>query len=346
MALSEAVARTLIHGAGKLPVRIQRWIGGKPLVRDGYEMFPEVQMGLKLLSMLPGSDFETLPLDQSRAQMDAEGRIFGAYVPVARIEDSTIPGRSGNIPVRIYDNGDPRGIIVYYHGGGWVVGGVESNDRLARFLAVHTHMMVVVVDYRLAPEHPFPAGLEDALDAFRWVRDHAAELGAPAKVMVAGDSAGANFSAVISQLTRDDPEGGPLLQVMYCPVTDLSTKHDSYRTFSEGFFLTEAQMDWYKAHYLGGDDELALDPRVSPLLAEDVTGVAPAHVVVSGFDPLRDEGLAYGRKLAEAGVPTRVQVVTGHVHAFLNTTGVGRAGVAAFEESCAAIVDYWNNSVA
>lgn len=329
--------RGVIRGLGMLPERAQRLIAGKPVEIDGQRLLTEVQMALRLVNAIPGSSFEDLPLDQAREQIDEEALIFGASETVDVVEDIRIPTRDGSIPGRVYigsANHEPRGSVVYFHGGGWVVGSLVSVDSVCRFLAASTDLVIVAADYRLAPEHPFPAAVDDAVDSYRWLRSHP-EWGAT--VAVAGDSAGGNLSAVVCAETLADEAGPPDFQLLFFPVTDTSTKHRSYELFSDGFFLTEKQMDWYIGHYLP-DPADRLDPRASPLLG-DPTGHPPAHVAVSGFDVLRDESLAYAERLRAAGVPTTVQFVEGHVHAFVNATGVGKWSKRALAEAVRALSD-------
>ncbi len=325
----------VIRGLGMLPEPAQRLIAGKPVVIDGQRLLTEVQMALRLLNAMPGSSFEDLPLRQAREQVDAEAMIFGAPEQVDIIEDVRIPTREGSVAGRVYRGSaaaEVEGAVAYYHGGGWVVGSLVSVDSVCRFLAAHTNLVIVSVDYRLAPEQPFPAAVHDAVDAYRWLRSHP-QWGTT--VAVAGDSAGGNLSAVVCAETLDDENGPPDFQLLFFPVTDVSTKHASYRLFSDGYFLTEKQMDWYIGHYLPNPSDRT-DPRASPLLG-DPTGHPPAHVAVSGFDVLRDEGIAYAKKLQAAGVPTSLQVVEGHIHAFVNATGVGKWSKRALAEAVAAL---------
>lgn len=231
---------------------------------------------------------------------------------------------AGSIPVRVYapDHATAIPTIVLYHGGGFVIGDLDTHDATARRLSNDVGAVVVSVDYRLAPEHPFPAGLEDADAAFRWVVAHIADYGGDAaRVAVAGDSAGANLAAVVAQLATAD--GIPIAaQLLAYPPTDSSRDWDSVAENAEGYFLTRADMEWFFGRYLGVplDDpraaELTTDPRVSPLRAPSLTGLPPAIVVTAEFDPLRDEGDAYADALAAAGVPVAHRQFPGLIHGF------------------------------
>ncbi|MEU0227273.1 alpha/beta hydrolase [Streptomyces sp. NPDC006284] len=325
---------------GALPARVQRALGGRAVRIDGQELHPEIQLALKLLRLTAGRTFEQLPLSQGRAQISREAWVFGDSLPVGTVRDLTVPGPAGPLAARLYRPsglGGSSALLVYFHGGGWVLGDLESADSACRFLAVHAGLSVLSIDYRLAPEHPFPAGVEDAVAAYRHAVDNAESLGVdPAAIGVGGESAGGNLAAVVSQITHAEPGPAPAFQLMFFPVTDLSTKHASYLLFSDGFFLTEAQMDWYRDHYLTHPGE-ALDPRVSPLLADSLSGLPPAYVAVAGFDPLRDEGEAYARRLGEAGVPVTLRRHEGLVHGIVNATGVGRSGRDALLEAAGAL---------
>lgn len=312
---------------GSLPPRLLRAANGPAVVIDGNVLHPAVQTSLKVMNSSPGAHFEDLPLDEARAHIELEAWTFASSTRLAERREITIPTREGSVPGRVYRSRTDRtasGVLVYFHGGGWVLGSLDSGDAACRTLAKATGMTVVSIDYRLAPEDPFPAALHDSVDAFRWVRDHAAELGGtPDAVGVGGESAGGNLAALVAIVARDDPDGAPAFQILFCPVTDLSRKARSYELFRDGFFLTEAQMDWYAAHYLRGGGS-ADDPLVSPLLTDDLAGVAPAYVAVSGFDVLRDEGVAYAHRLEDAGVPTSLVVHTGQIHGFFNACGALR----------------------
>ena len=327
---------------GRLPPSVLlRLSGGAPIRLDGQELAAEVQFALAMLRFTGHRSLDRLTPAEAREELRRNARVFaGTPIPMARIEPDAIPTPAGPMPVRLYVPRGPdrrRPLVVYYHGGGWVVGGLDTHDTTCRFLAHEIDAAVLAVDYRLAPESRFPAAVEDALAAFTWAAGAATALGCdPARIAVAGDSAGGNLAAVVARLAA--ASGGPraAAQLLVYPVTDLSTKHPSYRTFSNGFFLTEAEMDWYRGHYLP-DEAAARDPRASPLLAADLRGLPPAVVVTAGFDVLRDEGEAYARRLREAGVPVEHRRVAGQVHGFANATGVSPVARAAMHEAAALV---------
>ena len=219
--------------------------------------------------------------------------------PMANVEDRAIPGPGGDIPVRIYQptNATDHSLLVWYHGGGWVIGDLDGADVTCRELAARSGSVVVSVDYRLAPESRYPAAHEDCYAATVWAAEHAAELGADAsKLAVGGDSAGGNLAAVVSLRARD--EDGPAIgfQLLVYPVTDHDYGTDSYRDNADGYLLTRDGMVWFWDHYLGPDGD-GSHPHASPLRAEDLSGLPPAHVITAEYDPLRDEGEAYAKRL-------------------------------------------------
>jgi acetyl esterase len=330
---ADRISRIVLKLLGSLPLSVQRKLGGKPIVIDGQVLHPSTQMGLRLLSLMDEETFETKPVSIARDMVARQLWIIGDPVPVGEVRNFEIDGPHGTIPVRLYFPELPKPdspLLVYYHGGGWVVGDLEECDSVCRFITKHAEIMVLSVDYRLAPEHRFPMGLDDCWAAFDYAVTHARQLGCdPLLVGIAGESAGGNITAVVSQLAaararQDADSPTPAFQIPLQPVTDLSKKHPSYKLFGEGFGLTEAQMDWYKNHYLNSPEE-ALDPRVSPLLAKNVSGLPPALIVLAGFDPLRDEGLLYAQRLQEAGVPVAVRLFPESTHAELNSLGISSA---------------------
>ena len=249
------------------------------------------------------------------AQLDLSG------LPIGKTEDRVIAGPAGDIPIRIYtpvaagSGGLPA--LVYFHGGGWVIGDLETHDALCRTLANESGCKVIAVDYRLAPEHAFPAAAEDALAAVAWVEANATSIGVDAtRIAVAGDSAGGNLAAVVSQLARDARGPRISFQMLIYPVTDTNVDTRSYRDFGSGYFLERDSMIWFFNHYLGeGNRE---DPRVAPLKAASLAGLPPAYVVTAGFDVLRDEGRAYAEALREAGVAVEYLNYEGMIHGFFN----------------------------
>jgi acetyl esterase len=242
-------------------------------------------------------------------------------------EDGTVAGAAGPLAARLYV---PRGVqtpgplLVYYHGGGWVEGSAATHDPSCRLLAHLAGVRILSVDYRLAPEHPFPAAADDALAAYRDARARAAELGAdPARIAVGGDSAGGHLAAVTALALRGEPDA-PAFQLLIYPGLDMTRKRPSRLRFGTGFVLTEESMTWYEDQY-APDRERRADPRVSPLRAPDLAGVAPAHVATALADPLRDEGEEYAARLGRAGVPVALYRHP-QVHGFFNLTAM-RSGL-------------------
>jgi acetyl esterase len=232
-------------------------------------------------------------------------RIVACKEAIGKIEDRTLPGPAGPLPFRIYTpfavKDAPSGGLVFFHGGAWILGDLDTHDCLCRILADESGCRVVSVDYRLAPEHQFPAAIEDACAATAWIAFHAAELAIdPTRLAVAGDSAGGTLAAVVCQNARR--AGLKIaLQVLLCPVTDFAANNQSRREFAEGYFLETPLMNWAATHYLPSDTNVN-DPRLSPLRASDLSGLPPAVIHTAGFDILRDEGQAYANALERAGV--------------------------------------------
>jgi acetyl esterase len=337
----ERLASRVVQIVGALPPAAQRRLGGPPVEIEGAALEPEVQLFLRLLALDPRPPLEALPVAEARRRTLEEARVFGARaIRMAQVGDLRLPGAEGALAARLYvPRGAPAGgpLLVYFHGGGWTVGDLDTHEQTCRFLAREAGARVLSVAYRRAPEHRFPAAVDDALAAFRWAVAEARALGAhPACVGVAGDSAGGNLCAAVSLLTVDDEGAAPCFQALVYPVCDLSRKRRSYELFGDDFFLTEAQMDWYRSRYLASAGD-AVDPRASPLLAEDLSRVAPAYVCVANFDPLRDEGVAYATRLRAAGVPVTLRVHPGLVHGFANAALVSRSARSAMLELAAAV---------
>lgn len=245
---------------------------------------------------------------------------------IGKIENISMPGPAGEIKLRVYSpvagGGAALPCVVYFHGGGWVIGDLDTHDALCRTLANETGARLVSVDYRLAPEHKFPAASDDCYAAVKWIEQNAAKLGIdPNRVAVAGDSAGGNLSAVVCLMAKQ--KGGPqiVFQLLIYPVTQARAKTDSMTAFAEGYFLEKRTMDWFFDQYLTPETDLN-DWRVSPLAAPDVAGLPRAYVVTAGFDPLKDEGKAYADKLNRAGVAAVHVDYPGMVHGFFNMSAV------------------------
>jgi len=309
-----------------LPPRWQVRLSGKPPVQiDGDTLAPEAQLLLAVLDRRREPPLQTLAPAAAR---EARRRLTAAYagkpVPVGSVRDVDIDG----IPGRHYEPPEPGGphpLLVYYHGGGFLYGDLDTHDGVCRILCRHAGAHVLAVDYRLAPEHPFPAAVDDAGAALRWAYANAERLGADAsRIGVGGDSAGGNLAAVTSLLAANDGRPAPALQLLIYPVTDFTTRRRSRDLFGDGFLLTDAEMDWFEDHYLGTERMNASDPRASPLLADDLSGLPPAYVVTAAFDPLRDEGEAYAKALGEAGTPVTLRRFPGFIHGFVNGAGVSR----------------------
>ncbi|HEX3174647.1 MAG TPA: alpha/beta hydrolase [Solirubrobacterales bacterium] len=338
------VEHRILRAACGAPEWLQRMAMGAPMRIEGQELAPEIQMLLRLATLAGG---ESVAAERTPEQARAENRHSAASVarrpplPMARVEPLRIPGPAGPIPARLYAAPGappaPRPLLVYFHGGGWCIGGLETHDAPCRFLATHGGAAVLSVDYRLAPEHPFPAAVDDALAAFRWAADSAGELGIdPARIAVIGDSAGGNLAAAVSLLTRDGGGPGPAMQVLIYPVTDAVGGQRSRDAFARGFLLTKADMDWFESHYLP-DTAAATDPRVSMLRAEDLAGLPPAYVTIAGFDPLRDEGEEYAGRMRAAGVKVALRRHPGLIHGFANLTAISRTARAAMHELAGAV---------
>ncbi len=268
----------------------------------------------------PGAPFDLHERREGYRVICTAGRHLAAEVP--EVVERTLPGPEGDLPIRIYRAeglGDRAPVVLYLHGGGWTIGDLEGYDEQCRAVASTAGAVVVALEYRLAPEHPFPAAIDDSWAALCWVSEHAAELGIdPARLVVAGDSAGGNLSAVLPLLARD--RGGPAIahQFLIYPATDLDYDSGRWPSLEEngtGYFLELATMRWFAGNVSGGRDLMA-EPLAAPIRAEDHTGLPPATVMVAGFDPLRDEGLAYAEVLRAAGVPVEVIHHEEQVHGY------------------------------
>ena len=317
-----------------------RLLAGRPVRVEGQQLDAHVQLGLRFENLSGGSKLRSVAATRARRRRDA--RTFaGPRIEVGRVRDLELPGPAGTIAARLYEPGalaSPAPLIVYYHGGGHVICDLDTHDQPCRFLARETPALLLSVDYRLAPEHRFPAAVEDALAAFRFAHAEAGRLGAdPRRIAVAGDSAGGNLAAVVAQLAAADGGPRPAFQGADLPGDRLLVEARLLRDFAEGFFLTRDEMDWFRDHYFADRSR----PRGPPRIADPRRSTSPARrrltSLTAGFDPLRDEGEAYAERLREAGVRVTLRREPDLVHGFINAVGLGGRSRQACETIAAAI---------
>ena len=278
------------------------------------------------MSTLP--PLETLSVPQARERAMEMVKRFGPGEPVADVFERAAPGPGGDIPIRFYTpvGKGPFPVLVFFHGGGWVVGNLETNDFYCRAVTNAAGCMVASVNYRHAPEHKFPAAVEDAYAATQWIAANAAQLNIdPRRLAVGGSSAGANLAAVTTMLARDKGGPGICFQLLTVPVADYNFKTESYRRNADGYGLTRGAMQWFWQHYLKSEVDGA-HPHASPLRQQNLRGLPPAFVTTAEYDPLIDEGAAYAKKLEAAGVPVEYKCYAGMVHMFLGPDSIPDLG--------------------
>ncbi|MEZ5076143.1 MAG: alpha/beta hydrolase [Solirubrobacterales bacterium] len=339
-----AAERRIVKRAMSLPPRLQHRIFGPPAEVEGQRLASDQHVLLRLAELVGATSFAATTVEQARALARREAAVAAARPPVAldRVEAIEVPGAAGPLPARLYvpfgpPAAEPPPLLVYFHGGGWVIGDLDTHDDLCRLLAARSGVRVLSVEYRLAPEHPFPAPVDDAHVAFDWAAAEAATLGAdPARVAIGGDSAGGNLAAVVSMLVRDAGGRPPALQLLIYPATDAHARTRSRQLFGQGYLLTREDTDFFEGHYLPREDDRG-DPRASVLRASDLSGLPPAYVVTAGFDPLRDEGEEYALRMRAAGVPVALRRHPGLAHSFANQTAISRTARAAMLELAGAL---------
>ena len=302
---------------------------------------PQAKAVLDQFASMGGPPLHEMSVAQARELILGMVALAGEPESIAQMENRTVPGPAGQIPVRIYTpvGTAPFPVLVYLHGGGWVIGNLDTHDGICRSLANRVGCLVVSVDYRLAPEHPFPAAPEDCYAATRWLAEHAGSLGGDkGRIAVGGDSAGGNLAAVVALMARD--RGGPKLafQLLVYPATDTDFETRSYRENSEGYFLTRADMVWFWNHYAPRDEDRR-NPYAAPLRAASLRGLPPALVITAEFDPLCDDGNAYAARLREDGVPVRLSQQDGLIHGFFQMGAVIDRGRASVDEASRALKD-------
>lgn len=340
-----AVEHRFLKAVCGLPPWVQRRIFGPPPQVDGQTLAGDIHALLRIAAMARTKSLsEGADVDDAREERRQEARIVANRppIPMERVEPVEIPGLAGTIGARLYvplraEAREPAPLLVHYHGGGWVIGDLETADDPARFLAAHAGVNVLSIDYRLAPEHRFPAAVEDAWAAYAWAVADAERLGAdPARIAVGGDSAGGNLAAGVCLLARDESTPSPAMQLLIYPVAAAGIDTPSRRLFAEGFLLTRRDMGFFEDRYLASEADAA-DPRVSPLRAGDLNGLPPAYVTTAGFDPLRDEAEAYARRMREAGVRVALRRHPGLVHTFANLTAICPSARQAMLEAAGAL---------
>lgn len=341
--LPAPVEYRLVRIACGMRPKAQRRLFGPPPMIDGQVLAPDIHTLLCLArltehAMLTGG----LPPEEARAYiLRSAAATSGTPIPMAEVRQIQFPGAAGPLPARLYvpfgARPAPRPMLVYFHGGGWVVGNLETHDSACRFLAAHSGAAILSPTYRLAPEHPFPAAVEDADAAFRWAFDHAEELGAdPQRIGIGGDSAGGNLATGVSIGMRDSGGPRPAMQLLIYPATEAVEVRRSRSLFAHGFILTQTDIDICERHYLP-DKALGYDQRASVLRAPDLSNLPPAYVATAGFDPLRDEGEEYAVRMREAGVRVALRRHPRLIHTFANLTDVSRSARTAMSEAAGAL---------
>ena len=333
------VKAAVVRSVFGLPKPVRRFLTGAPLQIDGQQMALDAQLAIALKNR-SGSDVFDGPVEEARAKYDELPHLIGYQPPVpVATREIAIPAEHGEVLATLYSPADlpePSGLLVYFHGGGFSVGSRVSHDPIARYLASHAGARVLSVEYRRAPEHQFPAPVNDALVAFEFAHGHAADLGVDtARIAVGGDSAGGNLAAVTAQQAVRRGGAVPAFQLLMYPATDLSTRRPSRDLFAEGSTFTERNLQWVMANYIpAGTDPK--DPRLSPQHG-DIVGLPPAYIASAGFDPVRDDGEAYAEKLRAGGVPVALTRQADLPHGYLSFIGLGGRFAEAASEAAGAL---------
>lgn len=337
--VSQVGMKWVVEALGRLPHRLKSAIGGSRLNQPGHVLSAEVAMFLRLMGDRELARPQHQPLDKVREQTDHDAWVFGGCdAPVDLERSFTIDGQGGPVPVKTFVTNDcAQGVLIYFHGGAWVSGSLASCESICRYLAREARLHVLSVDYRLAPEHPFPAAIDDALAAYEHVlKDMQAANTPGAFIAVAGDSAGGNIAAALCYTLREQKRRLPDFQLLFYPVLDNENRSTSYSLFETGYVLTADQMNWARELYV--PSRAYSDPAVSPLLADSFEGLPPTYIATAEFDVLRDEGEAYAHLLSAAGVNVTLRRAAGLIHGFANMMGVSRVARQEMQQAVAALV--------
>ena len=337
-----AAAALTMRSLPRMPNPVKRLLlGGHSITIDGNTLDTTLQL---MLAGMTATGLNCLVASPDIAAARGQVRILAAgfqqNIPVGSVTNLSIPGPAGPIGARHYRpiDGDGQPLLVFYHGGGQVTGDLDTHDDLCRQICRAGGLHVLSVDYRLAPEHKAPAGSDDAYAAFGWALGHAEAIGAdPNRVAVGGDSAGGNLAALVALRARNEGSSLPALQFLLYPVVNYRDETRSQTLFADGFFLTKADLHFCRHQFLDGSQVDAADPRVSPLLADDFSGLPPALLLTAGFDPLRDEGRQYAAALRDAGVPVDHREYGSLVHGFANFFPLGGGSSTAMAETISAL---------
>lgn len=338
--IKKLAATAMIRGFSLAPEAILQKAAGPKESVAGRTLDPQVQLLLRASKLFGGTKFyDRSPEEARRFFREQTLLIQGPPLAMSSIQDLQIPTDAGLLQARMYipfQSGFAMPALVYFHGGGFFVGDLDTHDDICRFLALHASCAVISVAYRLAPEHPAPAATDDGIAAFRWVAAHAASLHLQAdKIAVGGDSAGGNLSAVVCQATREDAVR-PAFQLLIYPRLDATHDFPSYHTFKDDPIIDHETIAIFNKHYFQNGFDRS-DLRASPLRAPDLQGLPPAYLALAGFDPLLDEGLAYAQRLQEAAVPTTARCFDSLPHGFLTFSAVSKAAASAITEIAAAL---------
>jgi acetyl esterase len=332
----QAMAIRFLFG---LPEPIRRLLAGPPVRIDDQELALDARL-MNRLKDLTGSEVFADPIDKSRKRYEELAPVIGGTpVEPITVREIIIPGKQGDVPATLYTPSsvpERSGLLVYYHGGGFSVGSRISHEPVACYFATHASLRVLSVEYRRAPECPFPAAVEDAIAAFEYAHRRATDLGAdPDRIAVGGDSAGGNLAAVTAQQAVQRGGAVPAFQLLMYPPTDISVRRRSRELFNAGVTFTDQNFQWALGNYVSAGTDLT-DPRLSPLHG-DVRGLPPAYIATAGFDPLRDEGEAYADKLRTGGISVALSRQTDLAHGYLNMVGIGRRFSEAAAEAAGAL---------